>query len=493
MAAGPALAIAGAVIGRTAHLALAPNWFASACLFHANLALPGDGKSPCLDYMMKPVTRIERELAEEFREEREEYTEELEEFNRQKKENKSSGGPAVGEESEAPKPQVPVRLFIDDSTTEAYLRTLAGNERGLLLCNDELAVLLLGMNQYKGKGGNDLPILLKVWSGKHIVIDRVKHEFGEPTHIYSPHMGITGNLPPAMLAAMVSKRGDLGFLDRWLFVYPNRRPKLKSGERGHVSDETIGQWNSLVRNLWARTMDKVDAQAIPYVVQFTDEGKVEYDRLYDLHVDELNSADFPISLRGPWSKLEEYAGRFCLILALMHGGADQASDSPDRIEVGPSIVRGAWRLVEYFKSQHRRVRAALEGKGVIGVPDGARLILNWINNHPEVESFPQSELTRTYPPSRYDRATMEDGLSWLVKKTPSAEPLCPNGLQGHPVRSRPLSGRFTPTSVAHPEIQENQENSGLRSPSACILGNSSDPPDSPDNNDNDAPPQVHRP
>ena len=103
------------------------------------------------------------------------------------------------------------------------------------------------MNQYKGKGGNDPPILLKVWSGKHIVIDRVKHKLGEPTHIYSPHMGITGNLPPAMLAAMVSKRGDIGFLDRWLFVYPDRRPKLKSGERGHVSDETIGQWEFLVR------------------------------------------------------------------------------------------------------------------------------------------------------------------------------------------------------------------------------------------------------
>src|SRR5258705_11347711 len=104
------------------------------------------------------------------------------------------------------------------------------------MCNDEPATLVLGLNQYKGGSGNDAPNLMKIWAGASVVIDRVLNDLGEPIRIPHPCLSITGNLPPANLADMVNRRGDVGFLDRWLYVYPDRRPKLKSRQRQPVID-----------------------------------------------------------------------------------------------------------------------------------------------------------------------------------------------------------------------------------------------------------------
>src|SRR5262249_19839603 len=55
MVAGPVLATAGGLIGRSASLLMGANHFAHACVFQANVALPGDGKSPSLDYATGPA------------------------------------------------------------------------------------------------------------------------------------------------------------------------------------------------------------------------------------------------------------------------------------------------------------------------------------------------------------------------------------------------------------------------------------------------------
>ena len=231
LVAGPLLATAGGLIGRSASLQLGSNWFAQPCLFQASVALPGDGKSPCLDYATAPVRDIDRGLAEAFEVEKEVYRSAVDDFELAKKQKNAP--------SSRPRPPVPRRVYVDDTTLEAAFRVLSGNPRGLLMIRDELSALVLGLNQYKGGGGSDRPNLLKVWSGKSVLIDRVLNEFGEPIRIPHPLLCITGNLPPGMLVEMVNRRGDDGLIDRWLFVYPDRRPKLKSSQRRPVRNEAV--------------------------------------------------------------------------------------------------------------------------------------------------------------------------------------------------------------------------------------------------------------
>jgi hypothetical protein len=453
LVAGPVLAIASGLIGRSTSLQLGDNWFASPCIFLANVAMPGDGKSPCLRYAMEPVRRIDLELAEEFANLKEAYQEKL-------KADKDSAGP----------PPVPRRVVVEDTTMEACARALAANPRGVLMSLDELSTLITGLNQYKGGRGNDRSNLLKMWSGSSVLIDRVRNEFGEPIRIPHPHLSIAGNLPPALLGELAGGRGDDGLIDRWLFVFPDRKPKLKSAQRRPVSNKAIKAWVEVAMRLWDRQLDQQERRPCPHVISFSAQGKAEFDRLNDEQTDEVNAAEFPDWLRGPWSKLEEYAGRFCLILVMLRHAADPDAGLQPLPTVGPAVAHDAWRLVAYFKRQHRRVRAYLQGKGLGGAPEGAKLILNWIGNHPERDSFSGSDLTRAYPPSRgYDRATMEDGLLWLRDR---------NAIRLAPAPGRPegvVGRKPSPTWQIHPETPRAQENQGFQQNGA----ESAENPDSP--------------
>ena len=163
-------------------------------------------------------------------------------------------------------------------------------------------------------------------------------------------------------------------------------------------------------------MDQSEGNAHPHVIFFSNAGKAEFDRLYDAHVDEVNAHDFPDALRGPWSKLEEYAGRLCLILTLLRQAADPTADPSVLPMAGVREAADAWRLVDYFKAHHRRVRAYLEGKGHGGAPEGVKSVLRWLRNHPAVDVFPESDLTRDFPLSREDRGELEDAILWLAQR-----------------------------------------------------------------------------
>ena len=446
MVAGPVLATAGGLIGRSAALLMGANHFAHPCLFQANVALPGDGKTPCLEHGTAPSGEFEQALAEAFAAEKEAYRRDV---------RAARGSGKKGGAGDPPDPPVPRRVRVDDVTLESLFLVLADNPRGLLMVRDELSSLILGMNQYKGGGGNDRPNLMKVWSGKSVTIDRVRNELREPVRIPHPSLSITGNLPPAMLAEMLNRRGDDGMLDRWLFVYPDRRPKLKAAQRRPVSNEAVRGWSDVARVLYERPMDASEGGPHPHVVFFSNAGKAEFDRLHDLNVDEVNAADFPDHLRGPWSKLEEYAGRLCLVLTMLRRAADPTADRSALPLAGDREARDAWRLVDYFKAHHRRVRAYLDGKGLGGAPEGVRLILRWLRNHPEVDAFPESELTRDVPQFRKDRAALEDALVWLRQK---------RALRGlpEPVRPKGMRGRkAAPVWEVHPSIRnsENSDNS----------------------------------
>lgn len=470
LVAGPILATAGGLVGRSVSLQLGSNWFAQPCVFQVNVALPGDGKTPGQEYATAPVREIDRLLAQAFEVYKEAHRAAVDEYEQAKKQK--------GTAASKPKPPVPRRVCMDDVTLEAAFRVLAGNPHGSLMIRDELSALILGLNQYKGGGGSDRPNLLKVWSGQSVLIDRVLNEFNEPIRIPHPFLCITGNLPPGMLPELVNRRGDDGLVDRWLYIFPDRRPKLKSSARRPVSNEAVRLWSDTAMRLWDRPMDEYEGSPCPHVVYFGNAAKLEFDRLHDAHVDEVNSPDFPDILRGPWSKLEAYSGRLCLILTMLRHAADPTADQALLPMVGVREAQDAWRLVDYFKAHHRRVRAYLEGKGLGGAPEGARLILRWLRNHPHIDILPESSLTQDIPRFRKDAAALEDGLLWLTQKKAIRR-------VADPERSKGTRGRKpAPKWEVHPSLQnsensENTNNSPIEAFADPKNGNSPNSPNSP--------------
>ena len=77
----------------------------------------------------------------------------------------------------------------------------------------------------------------------------------------------------------------------------------------------------------------------------------------------------------------------------------------------------AWRLVDYFKSHHRRVRSFLENTSSTFQPEYAHLVLNWLRRHPDKDQISFRDLTKVYSPSDgYDRAGFEDAIQWLMAR-----------------------------------------------------------------------------
>jgi hypothetical protein len=440
---GSILSIAAGLIGRTAHLKIQENWIVPPIIYHANVADPGQGKTWAQRYLVDGYLReIERELAAAFDAEKKSYHQKC-------KADKNT-------HHDRPIPQ---QLLIDDSTTEALFQALAANPRGLLAVMDELTVLFAGLNQYKGGRGADRAHFLKLWTGSPVTINRVRNEFGEPLRIPFPHLVVSGNIPPDNLGLIRGPNGNDGTLERWIYTYSAWRGKLKASARRSVSDSVLRPWDDIIKALWEQELQpgsggKPDH---PHLLGFDGPGRGEFFSLYDKHVDECNDESFPRHLHGAWSKLETYAGRFALVLHCLHRAAAGIQKFPP---VPAIISASAWSLVDYFKGEHKRVLASLQRQRG-EMPEGARLHLNWIRNHPGLGTFSESDISSSYSPNKgYDAAMMEDGRLWLAEK---------NGIRRAPSTARDPStpGRKpSPVWEIHPDLLTQAHTQGASGHSA---------------------------
>src|SRR5699024_851982 len=99
-------------IGNKIRLFHMDNWVELSSLYSIIVGKPGDGKTPALNYMMKPIDDIDKELYMEYKQNMKHYEVQLEQ-----------GG-------ELTKPSL-TQYLIDDSTIESVVQTLSTNEKGL--------------------------------------------------------------------------------------------------------------------------------------------------------------------------------------------------------------------------------------------------------------------------------------------------------------------------------------------------------------------------
>ena len=425
----PVLAVAGGVIGRSASLRLKDNYFVTGCIYAAAIGPPSDGKTPSLKIVAAPIRKIDEAMAIDWKRDKAEYEEAKERYEAGKK-TRPKGDAQESDPLDPPARPIPRRIDIDDVTMEVIPILLDENERGLIMIRDELTAFIHGMNQYKGGKGNDRSNVLKIWSGDAIKRDRVGHEDHAPVRVQFPMLTVVGGLTPDMLGEMADPRGRSdGFLDRFLMVYPDPRPVPEWSEVG-LPPETAGDWAEVIMRLWQRPMRIHEGKPAPVVAHLNPAGKAAWKAGYNAHVREVNADDFPTSLRGPWGKFREYAGRLALILALLRHAADPTADPVEVPDVGGRDVADAWRLVVCFKGHTLRVAEAMRRREGLG--EDARGILRWVKRN-GLELFPQSDLTRNFPRFRDEPESLEAALKKLSEANvirPRPERPSPPGKRG---------------------------------------------------------------
>jgi hypothetical protein len=380
--AAPMLATAGGAAGATRAIEVKPQYTQRSLLYLATVGSPGDGKSPALDTVVRPIYQAQKRLMDEFAEQLNEYTAAMEKYRQAKKDAKGKAGggrlrvyQATAEEApDAKEPEEPEkphlhRVQVDDTTCEALAAILQKNPRGVLMVKDELVSLITGANQYKGGRGSDRQFWLKNWTGAPATVDRKQQDV--PVIIPHPFAAVVGGIQPEMLATLRDEKGRAdGFLDRFLFSFPDAGPCPGWNWEG-ISDEALAPWSEALGELLRLNQEPGEHGMRPHFVRLDVGAREEWSRLYNQLVAEQNWDGFPSVLRGVWAKFKVYGARLALIVYLLRW----VTKETDCDKVDAESVRRAGLLLEYFKSHARKVYATI---GADRDVDRAVRVLEWV-------------------------------------------------------------------------------------------------------------------
>jgi hypothetical protein len=414
------LTVAGAAIGQSFNIGVKRNWKEPPLLFMILVAPPGKTKSPVIREVVGPLTKADDRLREESTDARVQWDETKNYVKKrpaaQTDESETSSdevlpGPPIAHREPAQR-----RAIVKDITRESLVIILADNPRGVLCDPDEASGWVASFNEYKGKGGADRQFWLSIWSCTSVSVDRKGGR--EARHVTTPFVAVLGGLPPDMLNSLKDERGrDDGFIDRVLFVYPEKFPSQHWNEV-EISDQATLDWSGAIDALLQMPMRTEDDLQCPHRVEFTSDAKAIWMKWWDSHADETEGTEFSGRLGGAWSKLRAHAARFALILSRLRWSCDPHRISatmmePDeplemtvarehapadvwesqfgihgQSEVSADDVVGAIKLVDYFKSHLFRVSYQMVSG--IGNPD-AQDILDWIKSK-GLTSFRQADI-----------------------------------------------------------------------------------------------------
>jgi hypothetical protein len=401
----PLLAVAGGAIGQSRALALTRTHEQRPSLYASIVGPTGSLKTPAQKLVVAPLHEAQRRHLDAWRRARAEYEcrreaaavapkpDPEQPHDPDYEETMRALGAAVATAAAPLAEPILQRVVVADCTCEALALVLEENPRGVLIDRDELTAWVLAMNAYRAGKGADRQFFLSAWAGREAIVDRKSsHERG-PIVLPYPFLCVVGGLPPALLYRLqLGQRGrpadDDGFLDRLLFCYPEELP-CRAERWLEVSDEALAAWRGAVEALAGFAMEAQSGASgtwrRPHFLRLTATGRQAWERFTQVHADEMNAAEFPAYLRGPWSKLRGYGARLALIVHCLRQVCGEATES----DVDGEDMDRAARLVAYFKSHARKVYAAMDADPTVAE---ARRILECLAAHSELNDFTRRDV-----------------------------------------------------------------------------------------------------
>jgi len=347
----PLLASVSAAIGTTVRLQIKSEWYEGASLFTVVVAPSGAKKTPALIYALRFANEKSIEFDLDHQGDLETYDRAMAEYHSaveaRKRERGKSNQPELPDK---PKRPTLKRTIVGDTTVEALAKRLKENPRGLLMVRDEMASLLLGLNQYRGGRGNDLQTYLSIWSGVPTPIDRKQDD--DPVVLHQPFLSITGGIQPAVLPRILGKeRLDDGCTARILFGDPEPLPHHPT--EAAVREDTIDGTRKVFRTLYRICHEEpYTTPPKPHLVRLTREARarfMEWEEAIGRRLDEL-SVDDPFG--APLSKMPGYLGRLALVLHVVKW-AEKGTGTFEGID--EQTISEAIMLADYFVAHAARV------------------------------------------------------------------------------------------------------------------------------------------
>jgi hypothetical protein len=325
----------GGAVGNAIRVSPKIGWCESPFIWMAIIADTGHGKSPVIKALTKPIVHLQGRAQQEYRDELTEYDDDLRKFNSLKKSDQAFVTP----------PDKPTlhHYMVSDSTVEALASVFEVTPRGVNIIWDELSGWLKGLDQYKGKAGNDRQHFLSLWNPEPWKIDR---KTTGSKFIQNTGASILGGIQPLIIPKVLGNDGfDDGFIPRFLLLYTGSETKTFTMDG--IDDTDIQPWEDLIEFCYSQTIEINDAGFVkPKIVILSEDALYAFKEFYN-HCHSITPYLSRKARVFP-PKLISYSLRLMGVLHVM----DCFSDGCElHAVITPEIAEKAIRLTKFYAGQ----------------------------------------------------------------------------------------------------------------------------------------------
>lgn len=328
-------------IGNKIKLKMKESWFETTSLYLVIVGRTGDAKSHAISLALKPLQQIDTANYKEYQLKLNEYK------------------VAINKGENCKKPTYK-QLLINDSTSEALIKAMHVNQRGIGIRYDEIRGFIKSFGLYKN-GSNDEELILTLWSGKPVVKNRVSED---ALLIENTKLDIIGSIQEKMIGKTFNgDKIENGFTERFLFAIPHKYRNLR-WSKDSINIAYIEAYNQHINEIY-QYCEKIDAQ---HVIEFQQDA---YDYLIDWQNNLSTEFDFDYE-RAIEVKLQEYTLRFALLIQVI---TDVGKGKPVEY-IDLNSVQKAIQLFEYFRFNAIKVREIMNKDYLDGLSDSQRKAYN---------------------------------------------------------------------------------------------------------------------
>ena len=341
------LSATATAIGNSYHVCIRGSWVNSPCLYIILVGLPGQGKTPPLDFAYKPIQDYDYDLACKFEDDYDSF-------------QASQAEKGKGDNScQMEKPKL-IQTILSDFTPEAMMRQHYNNQRGIVILVDEIMGMFNSINRY-----NDNPLitqLLTAYSGKQLKVTRCNNPV--PIIIRSPCINIIGTTQTQRIAEFFTNENVAsGLIDRFMFVLPkDQKPPLwgepdKGTLTVPVKRSSAMEWERIVRKLLEKDCPIGDdgKTLVPIVLNFSDDAKAFFFEWRDRLCQEAYSANHAGIVDSRVMKMDSNVGRLALVFQLMKWASGESHNQYINLD----SVKSAIRVHQYLEDSYCRIASVV--------------------------------------------------------------------------------------------------------------------------------------
>lgn len=344
MVSGSVLPIISSAIGNTIRISPKSDWQEPPYVWLMIIDKTGSGKSPLVKALCKHTKQLQSLASGEYIDELNIYEQKLKESKKPKKVKEidkiiSPGTGAMNDFITKPKMR---HYFVQDFTVEALGDVFSDDPRGTLVYRDELAGLMLGMDQYKKNAGNDRQHILELWDAGEWKIDRKT----EKKYLPNTGVGLLGGIQTKKLPEIFKLEAfDDGLFPRFLPLNTENKPSKFNTNT--ISVESLTWWTKFLDWCYDKqvTFDS-NGYINTEILKYSDEAVAIFEEFYNKYkgYEVLTSGRLGVFI----PKLIAYSIR---IAGVLHVIESFVNDKPTDRPINKNTASNAIELTRFFAGQ----------------------------------------------------------------------------------------------------------------------------------------------